>query len=189
MLNGCGFQVTDGIRRERLERGQVRRTVKATEGMDNITGDDIYDIMIVVDTNVVVSGLRSRQGASNLILNNMLSGRTQFALSPALVLEYEDVLKRPGMLGQNSPISHDQIDIVLDALCLMAVEVSPWFRFRPFLNDPKDDHVIECAMAANAQIILSGDKVFNHADVSAFGLTAMKASDYVYNTSLERKPK
>lgn len=57
----------------------MRRAVKATEGMDNITGDVIYDIMIVVDTNVVVSGLRSRQGASNLILNNMLSGRTQFA--------------------------------------------------------------------------------------------------------------
>ena len=56
-------------------------------------------VTIVVDTNVVVSGLRSRQGSSNLILNNMLCGATRFALSPALVLEYKDVLKRPGNPG------------------------------------------------------------------------------------------
>lgn len=157
--------------------------------MDNIACDVIFDIMIVVDTNVVVSGLRSRQGASNLILNDMLNGKTRFALSPALLLEYEDVLKRPGILGQKPSLSYEQIDVILDALCSMAFEVSPWFRFRPFLNDPKDDHVIECAMAANAQIILSGDKVFNHVDVSAFGLIAMKAGDFVYNTNLERKLK
>ena len=162
---------------------------KTAESMDNIAGDVIYNIMIVVDTNVVVSGMRSRRGASNLLLRSMVSGGTRFALSPALVLEYEDVLKRPGILGENSPISRDQIDMTLDALCLMAVEVSPWFRFRPFLDDPRDDHVIECAMAANAQIILSGDKVFDHADVFAFGLTAMKVGDYVHGMNLERKPK
>lgn len=152
-------------------------------------GDIIYDIMIVVDTNVVVSGVRSRRGASNVVLNYMLNGVTRFALSPALVLEYEDVLKRPGMLGDPPPISHEQVDELLDALCKMAVEVSPWFRFRPFLNDSKDDHVIECAMAANARIILSGDKVFWHGDVSAFGLIAMKAGDYVYEINPERRMK
>ena len=126
---------------------------------------------------MVVSGVRSRRGAANLILVHMLNGTIPFALSPALVLEYEDVLKRPGMLGEPPSISHEQVDVVLDALCKRAVEVSPWFRFRPFLNDPRDDHVVECAMAASAQVIVSGDKVFRHEDVSAFGLTWMRAPD------------
>lgn len=151
--------------------------------------DIIFDIMIVVDTNVVVSGVRSRRGASNLVLNRMLNGETHFAMSPASVLEYEDVLKRRGMLGDPPSITHEQVDILLDALCSMAVEISPWFRFRPFLDDPKDDLVIECALAANAYIIVTGDKVFQHDIVSAFGLTAMKASMYAHELNLERRPK
>ena len=91
------------------------------------------------------------------------------------------------ILGPDTSVSNDQIEVILNALCSMAVEVSPWFRFRPFLIDPKDDHLIECALAANAKIILSGDKVFNHADVAAFGLTSMRAGDYVYATNVERK--
>ena len=94
-----------------------------------------------------------------MVLNNMLSGETRFALSTALFLEYEDVLKRLGILGSDNSVSNDQIDVILNGLSRMAVKVSPWFRFRPFLKDPKDDHLIECAFAAHARIILSGDKV------------------------------
>ncbi|MDF3607586.1 putative toxin-antitoxin system toxin component, PIN family [Paracoccus sp. DMF-8] len=157
--------------------------------LDDSKCDIIYNIIIVIDTNIIVSGLRSRRGASYLILDSMLSGATRFALSPALVLEYEDVLKRPGILGAPPSISHVQVDVILDALCKMAVEVSPWFRFRPFLNDPKDDHVVECAMAASARIIVSGDKVFRHEDVSAFGLVWLTAPDYAYELNLERRMK
>lgn len=143
--------------------------------------------MIVVDTNVVVSGLRSRKGASNALLNKMVKGSVAYALSPALILEYEDVLKRPGILGDPPVLSGDEVDVVLDALCAMSVPVVPWFRFRPFLNDPKDDHVIERAMAASARIVVSSDKVFRHGDVSAFGLKMMTAKDYVYEMDPERR--
>lgn len=117
----------------------------------------------------------------------MLRGEIPFALSPAVVLEYEDVLKRPGALGDPPTLSHEQIGVVLDALCSMAVVVSPWFRFRPFLDDPKDDHVIECAMAAGARIIVSGDKVFRRNRISAFGLSSLDAGDYVNAIKTERR--
>lgn len=90
--------------------------------------------MIVVNTNVVVSGLRSRKGASNALLNKMVNGSVAYALSPALILEYEDVLKRPGLLWDPPVLSTDEVDVVLDALCAMSVPVVPWFRFRPFLT-------------------------------------------------------
>ena len=90
--------------------------------------------MIVVDANVVLSGLRSRNGASFAVLRGMLTGEIEFAASPAIVLEYEDVLKRPGLLGPKPWIAEHEIDVILDAICAKAVETLPWFRFRPSVS-------------------------------------------------------
>ena len=117
----------------------------------------------------------------------MLSGEIEFAASPAVIFEYEDVLKRPGMLGDNPAVSLQQVDTILDALCAKAILSLPWFSFRPFLNDPKDDLFVECALAAGARTIVTGDKHFNHPAVPAFGLTAVKANEFVAQLRHERK--
>lgn len=129
--------------------------------------------MIVVDANVVLGALRSRNGASHVVLRGMLTQRFAFALSPAVVLEYEDVLKRPGLLGPDPWIDEAGIDAILDALCATAVLTLPWFRFRPFLDDPKDDLYVKCALAAGAEIILTHDRHFRKPVLSAFGILAM----------------
>jgi predicted nucleic acid-binding protein len=59
----------------------------------------IVRTMIVADANIVLSALRSRNGASHAVLRGMLSGDVPFAISSAVILEYESVLKRPGILG------------------------------------------------------------------------------------------
>ncbi|WP_199266671.1 PIN domain-containing protein [Antarcticirhabdus aurantiaca] len=100
--------------------------------------------MIVVDTNVILRGVRSNAGASGAILKAMLAGQLAFAATPSLILEYEDVLKRPSSL-EGLGIEAGMIDTILDAIASMAYETHPWFRFRPFLDDPKDDLIIECA--------------------------------------------
>jgi predicted nucleic acid-binding protein len=117
----------------------------------------------------------------------MLLGSIAFALSPAVTLEYEDVLKRPGLLGTPPSASGEDIDVALDALCMMAKLNSPWFRFRPFLSDPKDDLIIECALAAGANVTVTDDHHFRHPAVSTFGLTALSAKDFVRRHRLERK--
>jgi hypothetical protein len=73
-------------------------------------------------------------------------------------------------------------------ICARAVPSLPWFRFRPFLNDPKDDLYVECALAAGARTIVTDDRHFRHPAVSAFGLTAIKVGDFVA-ANFERKPK
>jgi predicted nucleic acid-binding protein len=95
--------------------------------------------MNVIDAGVVVSALRSRNGASHLVLRGMLTGDVPFAASSAVVLEYEAVVKRPGIRGDAPWMGTEEIDVVLDAICARAIISLPWFRFRPFLNDPKDD--------------------------------------------------
>ena len=143
----------------------------------------------VIDANVVLSGLRSRNGAAHLILRGMLTGEISFAASPAVVLEYEDLLSRPGVFGEKPWITHQEIDRVLDGICLRAVPVVPWFRFRPFLEDPKDDLYIECALAAGSHTIITHDRHFRHPAVSAFGLTVLTAAEFATAHSMERGPK
>jgi predicted nucleic acid-binding protein len=108
----------------------------------------------------------------------MLTGETAFAASPAVVLEYEDVVKRPGLLGPSPWISFGEIDAILDALCAMAKPSLPWFRFRPLLDDPKDDLYVECALAAGADVIVSDDRHFSHPIVAALGLKTMGATAF-----------
>ena len=87
--------------------------------------------MNVVDANVLLSGLRSRNGASHRVLVGMLRGEIPFAASPAVIVEYEDLLKRPGILGPTPWLRPDQIDTVLDALCATLTPAFPFFRYRP----------------------------------------------------------
>ncbi|PZM17129.1 PIN family protein [Rhizobium tubonense] len=143
--------------------------------------------MIVADANVILRGIRSREGASGFILREMLLGSIPFALSPAVVLEYEDVLKRPGLLGTPPTASTEQIDVILDALCAAANIVSPWYRYRPFLDDPKDDLLIECALAAGARLIVTDDRHFRHPAVARFGLVAISAQEFVVHHRNKRK--
>jgi putative PIN family toxin of toxin-antitoxin system len=139
----------------------------------------------VVDANVIVRAFRSKNGASHAILRDILRSEFEFVVSPAILFEYEDVLKRPGMLGLAPAFTLGEIDIVLDALCAVAIPVVPKFRFRPFLTDPKDDIYVECALAGSATIIVTDDRHFRHPAVSAFGLTAMNAIDFIAS---QRRP-
>ena len=72
-------------------------------------------------------------------------------LSVPLFLEYEDVLKRPGMV----PLSSDAIDRLLRLLAARGQAQDIFFLWRPFLRDPKDDMVLEVAVAAGCQAIVT----------------------------------
>lgn len=113
--------------------------------------------MYVLDTNVIVSGLYSRRGASFWLLDRALTGQLEIAVSVALALEYEDVLFRQESLVR-SWATADQIDAVLDALLATAKLVQPIrFQQRPALADPGGDLVLECAMQAQADAIVTAN--------------------------------
>ena len=109
-------------------------------------------MLAVIDTNILVSGLRSQLGASNLLLTRLALRHFRPAVSTALCLEYSDVLHRPGLLPS---FTTEQIDVFLDSFCSLAKEASIYFRWRPFLPDPKDDLVFECALASGASHIVT----------------------------------
>jgi len=107
---------------------------------------------IVLDTNVLVAALRSRRGASYQLLRQVGSGRFVLNLSVPLVLEYEDAAKR--LVGQ-IPLSMAQIDDIIDYLCAVAEHRQVFYLWRPFLRDAKDDMVLELAVVARADCIVT----------------------------------
>jgi predicted nucleic acid-binding protein len=96
---------------------------------------------IVIDTNVLVSAVRSRRGASYQVLTAVGQGRFEHVLTVPLVLEYEDVLHRPNAV----PISRSAAADVIDYLCATGIQQPVHFLWRPKLPDLKDDMVLEAA--------------------------------------------
>ena len=153
--------------------------------MTDITGDITLDL-IVADTNVVVQGMKSLTGASGYILTGMIEGTIRFAMSPAVILEYEEVLNRDEVWQGRKP-PQQTIDVVLDVLCDRCVPADLQYTFRPFLNDPDDDLFIDCALAAGARLVVTTDKHFQHPAVQGFGLKAMRPGEYVAELRRERR--
>ncbi len=107
---------------------------------------------IVIDTNVLLAGLRSRRGAAHKLLSLVGSGLFGINLSVPLVLEYEEVLLRP---ESGIPIPRSALEDILDYYCAEARHHRVFFLWRPYLKDPWDDMVLELAVTGNCQFIIT----------------------------------
>jgi putative PIN family toxin of toxin-antitoxin system len=128
---------------------------------------------IVLDTNVLVSALRSSRGASFLLLSRIDSGRFELNVSVALVLEYEEVCKR---MHSHLGLTIAEIDDVIDYMCRVANHRKISFLWRPFLDDPDDDMILELAVASECSHIVT----FNQSDFAGsnhFGIRVVSPKE------------
>ncbi|MBS0186281.1 MAG: putative toxin-antitoxin system toxin component, PIN family [Proteobacteria bacterium] len=109
---------------------------------------------VVIDTNILVSGLRSNKGASYVILEEIGYGAVKEIISIPLFLEYEEVLKRKENLDVFGLKSSD-IDDILNMICAKFKHVIPYYLWRPFLKDPEDDMLLELAVCGKAEFIIT----------------------------------
>jgi len=123
----------------------------------------------VLDTNVLIAGLRSRQGASFELLRLVGDERWRLHLSTALLLEYEEVARRE---VRHLWLHPERVEAVLEFLCANAQEHSISFRWRPHLKDPDDDFILELAVSAKARYIVTHN-LKNFAGVEQFGIEAI----------------
>ncbi|MBD9360169.1 putative toxin-antitoxin system toxin component, PIN family [Methylomonas fluvii] len=124
---------------------------------------------IILDTNVLFAGLYSANGASFKLLELLADGQLQTAISTPLLFEYEDVLKRNRSMLQLTDV---EIDIVLDNLCGFSRHQKVYFLWRPYLPDPKDDLVLELAVAARVNTIVTHN-LKDFARIEKFGVEAI----------------
>lgn len=130
---------------------------------------------VVIDTNVFVSALRSKRGASFRLLGLVGTGRFQIELSVPLALEYEAVGRRT---LPATTLTGDAFDDILDFVFRSARCREVFFSWRPCLADPGDDMVLELAVAAGGATIVT----YNKADfrgAEAFGVRVCNPQEFL----------
>ena len=130
---------------------------------------------IVLDTNVLIAGLRSRNGASFRVLSLIGEAAFELNVSVPLVLEYEEVTKREARaLG----LTHAEIEDVLDYLCAVAVHREMYFLWRPVLRDAADDMVLEVAVEAGCDFVVTHN-VRDFAGAERFGVRVVTPGEFL----------
>ena len=136
---------------------------------------------VVLDSNVLVAALRSRNGASFQLLRLLRADRFEVALSVPLAFQYESVLIRH---ARELVLSSQEATGLVDYFCQIAHKQEIHFLWRPALNDPGDEFVLELAVAAGCRYIVTHNiKDFSGAD--RFGVSIVRPGQFL--KLLERK--
>jgi putative PIN family toxin of toxin-antitoxin system len=110
-------------------------------------------LKVVFDTNVIVSAALYEKSLPALLLSLGLEDKVRFFVSPALLNEYEAVLKRPRF-----KLGHKEITELMEKIHRKALIVTPAKRLKIIKEDEPDNRVLECAIKANADFIITGNK-------------------------------
>ena len=132
-------------------------------------------LQVAIDTNVIISGLRSNQGSAFQVLR--LIGKEQFDLniSVPLILEYNDVLLRQ---SSHLGLLRSEIESLLDYYCSIGNKHKIYYLWRPVLQDPKDEMVLELAVKAQCKYIIT----FNKRDFGGsekFGVIVLTPNEFL----------
>ena len=131
---------------------------------------------VCIDTNVVL-GMFGRNGPFLPIRQALLESRLIWAVSTEILLEYEEVAAR-------------EIDIAAAGKLIRFIElleqtrgnvrhVSPTFRFEVITADPDDNKFTDCAIAAGADYIVTGDRHFVPLSSSGYGPKPITPVEFV----------
>jgi putative PIN family toxin of toxin-antitoxin system len=133
-------------------------------------------VRLVLDTDVLVAALRSDKGASRQLVVLALDRKIELLVSVPLMVEYEAVLTRPAHLTA-SGLSAAEVNEILDGMAGVITPVRLRFLWRPKLNDPADEMVLETAVNGGADSLVTFN--IRHLAVAAreFGIRVIRPPD------------
>lgn len=125
---------------------------------------------MVLDTNVLVSGLLNPSGAPGHIVRMLFSGCLEIAYDARMIWEYEEVLKRPRF--GISP------DLVADIIAFVESfgHVTAGIPLKKRLPDPDDEPFLEVALAAKADFLITGN-ISHYPAASRQGIKVVSPAD------------
>ncbi len=132
-----------------------------------------------MDTNVIISGLYSKRGASYQLLRAAISGDLAYAVSPLVALEYEGKIHqriRDGLLNA----SNWGYAKFLDAIFANATKIWEPTIVRPILPDSSDDKLLECAIAGGCTHIVTFNKRHFPEEITRlYGIAVMTSGEFL----------
>jgi putative PIN family toxin of toxin-antitoxin system len=129
-------------------------------------------LRIVLDTNVLVSGLLTAFGPPSQLVRLILDRRLECALDARILAEYGDVVRRPDL--RIDPHKREQ---VLEDLRLTGLPVSSFPLPAP-LPDPADEPFVEVGIAGGARCLVTGNLAHFPED-RCLGLPALKPAEFL----------
>ena len=116
---------------------------------------------IVLDTNCLLASL-SRNQEEYIIWRSLQEGRFNLCVTNEIMDEYVEVLQRN--------ISHTIAENVMFLLLNLdnLIFVDTYFKFNLITADPDDNKFVDCAIAANAEYIVTNDKHFKELEIVDF---------------------
>ncbi|MDR7465595.1 MAG: PIN domain-containing protein [Armatimonadota bacterium] len=113
----------------------------------------------VIDTNVVVEGLLTKDATSPVavILEGMLNGRFRFLLSVELLAEYRRVLLRPAIRALHA-LGPSEVDAILEEIAAAGIFREPAVAPAEDLPDPTDRHLWQLLATWPGAVLVTGDK-------------------------------
>lgn len=130
--------------------------------------------VLILDTNLIVSALRSSVGASHRLLELVGEGRFEIGITTPLVLEYESVCKR--LVGATWVTAED-VDALVDFFCRVGKRSVVYFRIRPAVPDPDDEMVVEAAIASGSDWIVTHNVRDLAAAAARFGIEVIRPAE------------
>lgn len=130
---------------------------------------------IVVDTNVLLSSLKSNAGASYKLFSILNDRRWQVNVSTALLYEYEEILKNA---SNDLGLTLQEVDLAIAAICNIANFHPIFFLWRPMLKDADDEFLSDLALKAQADFIIT----YNQKDLQAverFGIQVVTPKQFL----------
>jgi putative PIN family toxin of toxin-antitoxin system len=133
-------------------------------------------LRVVFDTNVLVAASRSSQGASFAIVKSIPSEKFQICLSVGLYAEWTEVLTRPENLPPG--LTAEDAQRFVRYLASQAHLQDIHFLWRPFLADSDDDMVLELALAAGCEHIITHN-VAHFRGTEQLGIEVLTPSEFL----------
>jgi predicted nucleic acid-binding protein len=140
--------------------------------------------ILILDTSVLIAGLRSSLGASFALLDLVGSGRFTIGLTVVLVLEYEATCMR-SLTALN--LMADDVRDLLDDLCDVGKRAAAIrFRVRPSVADPGDALVLEAAIATGSEWIVTHNIRDMVSGAARYGVVVITPGEALRRLGVER---
>jgi putative PIN family toxin of toxin-antitoxin system len=129
-------------------------------------------LKVVLDTNVYFSAFNGTRGAPYKVWRRALAREYTLLVSPAIIRELADVLRRS--------LDRPEAEIIaqLKRVTRVAEMAEPRFILDVVAADPDDNRILECALAGNANLVVSGDRHLT--SLKTFrGITILRPADFL----------
>lgn len=113
-------------------------------------------MLVTLDTNIIYQALKSKNGASYYILQQVRNRKIQLALSVPVFSEYQDVLSRNKSL-KDFKLQMDDVEKLLRFIAYIAKTFEIYFLLRPNLKDEEDNMILELAVTSQSDFLVTNN--------------------------------